>query len=34
LETSAGTTEAQRHEASGQVEELMPTFDNINDELA
>jgi hypothetical protein len=33
-ELSAGTAEAQRPEASGQVEESMSTFDNIDDELA
>jgi hypothetical protein len=33
-ESSAGTTEAQRSEASGLVDRSMPTFDNINDELA
>ncbi len=33
-ESSAGTTEAQRPEASGQVSGSTPTFDNIADELA
>jgi hypothetical protein len=32
-ESSAGTTEAQRPEASGEVKGSIPTFDNIDDDL-